>query len=75
MFIYFLRKRETEHEKVGVGVGEREGATKSKAGSRLWAVSAEPDAGLELMDHEIMTWAQVGSLTDSHPGAPKIISN
>ena len=43
---------------------ESEGDTESKAGSRVWAVSTEPDAGLELMDHEIMTWAQVGRLTD-----------
>ena len=34
---------------------EREGDTESKAGSRLQAVSTEPDAGLELKDREIMT--------------------
>ena len=34
---------------------EREGDTKFKAGSRLCAVSTEPDAGLELMNYEIMT--------------------
>ena len=38
--------------------------TESDAVSRLWAVSTEPDAGLELMDCEIMTWAEVGRLTD-----------
>ena len=37
------------------GGAEREGDTESKAGSRLWAVSIEPDAGLELTDHKIMT--------------------
>ena len=37
------------------GGSEREGDTESKAGSRLRAVSTEPDAGLELTDHEIMT--------------------
>ena len=37
------------------GGAEREGDTESKAGSRLRAVSTEPDAGLELMDREIMT--------------------
>ena len=37
------------------GGAEREGDTESEAGSRLWAVSTEPDAGLELTDHEIMT--------------------
>ena len=34
---------------------EREGDTESKAGSRLRAVSTEPDAGLELTSHELMT--------------------
>ena len=33
---------------------EREGVTDSEAGSRLPAVSTEPDAGLELKNHEIM---------------------
>ena len=37
------------------GGGEREGATESKAGSRLRAVSTEPDVGLELTNCEIMT--------------------
>ena len=46
------------------GGEEREGDTESEAGSRLRAISPEPDAGLELMDHEIMTWAEVGRLTD-----------
>ena len=34
---------------------EREGDTESEAGSRLLAVSAKPDAGLELTNCEIMT--------------------
>ena len=38
----------------GGGV-EREGDMETEAGSRLQAVSTEPDAGLELMDREIMT--------------------
>ena len=37
------------------GGAEREGDTESEAGSRLPTVSTEPDAGLELMDPEIMT--------------------
>ena len=36
------------------GGAEREGDTESEAGSRLWAVSTEPNAGLELTDHQIM---------------------
>ena len=46
------------------GGTEREGDTESKAGSRRQAVSTEPDAGLELMNWEIMTWAEVGLLTN-----------
>ena len=34
---------------------EREGDTESKAGSRLRAVSTEPNAGLEPTDRKIMT--------------------
>ena len=37
------------------GGAEREGNTESEAGSRLRAVSAEPDAGLELTNRETMT--------------------
>ena len=37
------------------GGAEREGDTESKAGSRLRAVSAELNTGLELTDREIMT--------------------
>ena len=60
MFIYLCerdRERETETERQSVSRGgtEREGDTEFKAGSRLWAVSTEPDAGLELTNGEIMT--------------------
>ena len=53
MFIYlFLRERERERESeceyTSEGGAEREGDAESKGGSRLRAVSAEPDAGLEL---------------------------
>ena len=34
---------------------EREGDTESEAGSRLRAVSTEPDAGLEPTNHEVTT--------------------
>ena len=37
------------------GRAEREGDTESEAGSGLCAVNTEPDAGLELMNHNIMT--------------------
>ena len=37
------------------GGAERDGDPESEAGSRLRAVSPEPDAGLELTNREIMT--------------------
>ena len=37
------------------GGSEREGDTEHETGSRLRAVSTEPDAGLELTDYEIVT--------------------
>ena len=56
------------------GGAEREGDTESEAGSRLWAVGTEPDAGLELTSREIMPWAEVGRPTDGATQAPPIIS-
>ena len=38
------------------GGAEKEGDTEPEAGSRLRAVSTEPDAGLELTDRKIVTW-------------------
>ena len=52
------------------GGAEREEDTESETGSRLWAVSTEPDTGLELTDREIVTWAEVGRLTDQATQAP-----
>ena len=49
----FIFETEKEHEQ---GKGrDREGDIESEAGSRLRAVSTEPDAGLELTDREITT--------------------
>ena len=63
--------RDRERQSTSRGGAEIEGDTESEAGSRLWAVSTEPDAGLQLMNHEIVTWAEVGRLTDwatqAHP--------
>ena len=64
-FIYFLifltlifeRQRQSRS---GEGA-PREGDTESEAGSRLRAVSTEPDAGLELTNREIVTRAKVGA--------------
>ena len=52
------------------GGAEREGDTESEAASRLWAISPEPDTGLELTNCEIVTWAEVGRSTDWATQAP-----
>ena len=49
----FLRDREKQSR--SGGEAEREGDTGSEAVSGLRAVSPEPDAGLELMNREIVT--------------------
>ena len=69
-FLMFISERETDRQNASWGRAEREGNTESKAGSRLWAVSAEPDAGPEPMNREIMTWAEVGHLTSWATQAP-----
>ena len=51
--LIFEKQRETEC-KWGRG-RQREGDPESEAGSRLPAVSTEPDAGLQLPNREIMT--------------------
>ena len=48
----FLRERDRVQRERG---REREGDTESEAGSRLRAVSTEPDAGLEPTNREIVT--------------------
>ena len=52
-FIYF---GDRERQSRNGGGAEREGDTESETGSRLRAISPEPDAGLELPDREIVTW-------------------
>ena len=49
----FLRDREIQ--RASREGAEREGDTEWEAGSRLRAVSTEPEVGLELTYHEIMT--------------------
>ena len=61
---FFFREKETEC-KWGTG-GEREGDTESEAGSRLRAVSTEPDAGLE--PTSLRSRRMLNRL--SHSGAP-----
>ena len=56
--------------------GETEGKWERKIPSRLHAVSAEPNAGLDPTNHEIMTWAEIKSqsLTDWATHMPRKIS-
>ena len=65
-FIFYFNffERETERVSMSREGAEREGDTESEAGSRLRAVSTEPDVGLEPTNCEIMTWAKVGCPTD-----------
>ena len=72
MFINFWQG---ERQSVSREGAEREGDTESEAGSRLRAVSTEPDAGLEPTNHEIMTWAEVGCSTDWATQAPQYINS
>ena len=51
MFIYFW---ERDRQSMSGGGAEKEGDAESEAGSRLWAVITEPEAGLKLSNHEIM---------------------
>ena len=63
----FLRERQRQR----ASWAEREEDTESKAASRLWAVSTEPNAGLELMNGKIMTWAKVRRLTNWATQVPR----
>ena len=67
MFIYFWRR---ERQGMSGGRAEKEGDAESQTGSRLWAVSTEPDVGLELTNREMVTWVKVGRLTDWAAQAP-----
>ena len=52
---YLIFIFERQRQSASRGGAEREGDTESEAGSRLCAVSTEPDAWLELMNREIVT--------------------
>ena len=54
------------------GGAEREVDTESEAGSRLQAISTEPDVGLELVNCEIMARAEVSRSTDWATQAPQV---
>ena len=72
-FNIYLFLRDRERQSMSRGGAEREGDTESETGSRLWAISTEPDVGLELTDREIMTWAEVGRITNWATQAPHVL--
>ena len=49
------RERERGRQSVSGGGAERKGDAESETGSRLLAVSTQPDVGLELSNREILT--------------------
>ena len=55
-FFFLIYFWDRERHNMNGGGAEREGDTESETGSRLRAISPEPDSGLELTDREIVTW-------------------
>ena len=53
VYLFIEREKERERERMSWGGAERE--AREKIPSRLCTVSTEPDVGLKLIDHEIMT--------------------
>ena len=69
MFIYFWeREWERERESMSRGRAERDWDTESKAGFRFWAVSTEPNVGLEPMRRVVRSWPELKS--DTQPTEP-----
>ena len=54
--VFYFYFWDRERQSMNGGGAEREGDTECEAGSRLRAISPEPNTGLELMDREIVTW-------------------
>ena len=70
VYLFWERERERKSEHMSRGRAERE--RRERIPSRLHAVSVEPDVGLDFMNCEIMTWAEIKIWTLnwlSHPGA------
>ncbi|XP_049470308.1 LRP chaperone MESD isoform X2 [Panthera uncia] len=59
----FNANYDVQRQNVSRGGTEGEGDTEPEAGSRVRAVSTEPDAGPEPTNREIVTWAEVGRST------------
>ena len=74
MFIYYS-EREKEWAWASREGEEREEIKNPKQTSRLWVVSTEPDAWLDPTSCEIVTWGEVGHLTDWATQAPQVNHN
>ena len=72
-FNIYLLLRERQRQSMSMGGAGRGGDTESEAGSKLWAVSTEPDVGLEFTNREIMTWAKTDVQPTEPPRRPCII--
>ena len=60
----FIFEKESEREQAWAGEGQRGRQNPKQAPGSKLSVSTEPDGGLESMNCEIMTWAEVGCSTD-----------
>ena len=73
LFLFiFLSNLFILRERAWAGVEQKE-RERERILSRLCTVITEPDAGLELMNHKILTWAESKSQALnwlSHPGTP-----
>ena len=63
MFIYFW-ERERERQSASKEGAEREREIQNPKQAPGSALSAEPNTELKPTSHEIMSWAEVGRLTD-----------
>ena len=66
----YLFLRDRERQSMSRGGGERDRERESEAGSRLRAVSTEPNTGLELTNCETTTRAEVGRSADGATQTP-----
>ena len=73
MFVYFWEREGEREKKMWAGEGQRERGQRIQ--SRLPADSTEPHVGLELMNHEIMTWVEIDCFTNWATKAPLDLSD
>ena len=72
IFLNVLFIFERDRDRVWTGRGrERETQNPERAPGSELSTRTEPDAGLELTSHEIVTWAEVGCSTDGAARAPQ----